>query len=130
MARAITTTLNPWLKHMLALRRIQLLEADIEIGELGPIILVESGNNLAAIEQAAGVPIATNLVDGAGWPDPDFVPNWEWCRLSRSGWAEAVFVTSDDGSGAVLFVPDYEGIDPTLLAIIHAFADRDGAEQP
>ncbi|PZU08517.1 hypothetical protein [Sphingomonas sp.] len=129
MARAIATALNPWLKHMLALRSIQLLEADIEIGELGPFIIVEPGDGLAAVETAAGIPIATNLVDGAAWPDPDFVPNWEWVR-SDHGWREIVFVTSDAGGGAILFVPDREGIDPTLLAIIRAFADRDTAEQP
>lgn len=130
MTRILATTLNPWLKHVLALRQIQLLEADVEIGELGPIIIVEPGDALPAIERTAGLPISMNLVDGATWPSPDFAPNWEWCRRSKNGWAEAAFVLSDDGAGAVLFVPDREGVDPTLLAIIRAFADRDSADQP
>jgi hypothetical protein len=105
MTRAIATSLHPWLKHILALRRIQLLEADVEIGELGPFIIIEQGDAVATIEKAARIPIATNLVDGAVWPSPDFVPSWEWALRHEGGW-ELSFVLADDGAGAVLFVPD------------------------
>jgi hypothetical protein len=129
MTRALATMTDQWLKRTLALRRIQLIDAEIEIGELGPFIIVEPGDPLKVIETATGIPIATNLIDGAVWPSPDFVPSWEWCR-SDEGWHELVYVLSDDGSGAVLFVPDREGIDPILSAIIRTFADQQSAERP
>ena len=90
------------------------------VGDLGPIVVVDTGDTLAAVEQAAGLPIATNLVDGLSFPDPDFMPSWEWCQEDH-GWFEALYVTSDDGSGAVLYVPDRDGIDPTLRAIVRTF---------
>lgn len=124
MTRALRTTLNPWLKRLLTLRRDQLGEDGIEIGGLGPVVIVEPSDTLDAIEQAIGVPIATNLVDGIAWPDPDYVPSWEWCQ-SDHGWYEIVYVLTDAGDGVVLLVPDRDGIDPILLAIIRTFADRD-----
>ena len=122
MARVLASTPDPWLKQMLTLRRDQHREADCDLGDLGPIVIVEPGDALSAIEQAAGVPIATNLVDGITFPDPAFMPSWEFCE-AHQGWHEIVYVTCDDGSGAVLFVPDRDGIDATLMAIIHAYGD-------
>ena len=121
MDRAINTTLNPGLRLLLVRRRDQLTGDDIQIGELGPMLIIEAGDTLEAIEAVAGLPIATNLVDGARFPDPDYVPSWEWVQ-SANGWHEIVYVTSDDGGGVILFVPEREGIDATLLAIIHTFA--------
>lgn len=118
MARA---TCNPWLRKRLALYAERLAEAGCSVGELGPVIIVEPGDTLSAIERAGGIVIGTNLVDGLAFPDPGFVPNWEACNGDH-GWYEIAFVSGDDGGGAVLFVPDRDGIDPALLAIIHAFA--------
>lgn len=122
MARAIAATRNFWLRHRLSLRNDQLFDAECVVGDLGPIIIVETGDALAEVERAAGVPIATNLVDCAVYPAPDYVPSWETCERDH-GWYEITYVTSDDGSGAVIFLPDRVGIDPTLRAIVHAYAD-------
>ena len=120
MARAKQTLLNPWLRRRLALRERQVFDAGCRVGDLGPIVVVQTGDTLAAVEAAAGLPIATNLVDGATWPSPDFVPSFEWAEQDH-GWHELVYVTSDDGSGAVVLVPDRDGIDPTLRAIVQTF---------
>ena len=122
MARARATILNPWLRRRLALRERQVFDAGCRVGDLGPIIVVQNHDPLSDVERAAGLPIATNLVDGAAYPDPDFVPSWEWCEGDH-GWFELLYVTSDDGSGAVLFVPDRDGVDATLRAIVRMFGN-------
>ncbi|KQM13897.1 hypothetical protein ASE49_12755 [Novosphingobium sp. Leaf2] len=108
MARALATYLNPWLLRRLVLYRDRLHEAGSDVGELGPVIIVDPGDTLQDIEKAAGIAIGG---------DPDM----EVCVLDN-GWAELVFVTSDDGSGAVILIPDREGIDPDLLAIVRTHA--------
>jgi len=122
MTRAIATTNNPWLRRRLLLRRDQLFDADCLVGDLGPLIVVLPGDTLADVERAAGLPIATNLVDGAVFPAPDYMPSWEACERDH-GWYEITYVLSDDGSGAVIFLPDRDGVDPTLRAIARAHAD-------
>ncbi|NYT40781.1 hypothetical protein HZY97_08440 [Sphingomonas sp. R-74633] len=122
MANALATYINPSLRRRLARYGKRLDEAGCGVGELGPLLVIVAGDQLEAIEQAAGIPIATNLVDGARFPDPAYVPSWEYCEADQ-GWYEVAYVTSDDGSGAVLLIPDRDGIDPTLIAIIRAFAD-------
>ena len=123
MANAVATILNPWLRDHLILRREQLFDAECEVGDLGPIIVVDAADALSSIERAAGVPIATNLVDGAVFPDPEYMPSWETC-YGDHGWYEITYVTSDDGGGAIIFVPDREGIDTTLRAIVQTYADK------
>lgn len=123
MARAKASIMNPWLKRRLMLRHRQLYDAGCAVGDLGPIVIVQTGDTLADTERAAGVPIATNLVDGAIFPAYDFEPSWEACEGDH-GWYEITYVTCDDGSGAVIFVPDREGIDLTLRSIIQAYADK------
>lgn len=120
MALILATDIDPQLQGHLLLRQRQFHQDGIEIGDLGPFVIVEPGDHLNAIEEAAGVRIAMNLVDQHRWPDPSYLPSWEWCRLDL-GWREIVYVTSDDGSGVVLFVPDRDDIDPSLLAIIRTF---------
>lgn len=84
-------------------------------------VVAEPGDPLLDLEEALGVPVATNLVDGARYPDPDFAPGWEWHAL-HPGWHELAYVLSDDGGGALLFVPaDMVGVDPVLAAVLDAF---------
>ena len=104
MAHVLAITLNPWLRRRLLLHREQHREAGCDIGELGPILLIEPGDSLASIEQAAGTTVASG---------------WEYHQADH-GWHEFVFVTSDDGAGAVLFIPDRDDMDAALLAIISA----------
>lgn len=100
--------MNPWMLRRLEQYRDRLQEADCDVGELGPVIIVDSGDTLAAIEKAAGV-----ILGGDAEPE---------VAILDHGWAEIVFVTSDDGSGAVILVPDSEDIDPDLLAIVRTYA--------
>lgn len=118
MALALASPIDTDLKRLLALRRDQLLACDgYDLGELVHLIVAEPFDTLAAIEGAAGVPLATNLVDGSKFGEPGFTANFEY--VARHGeWFEAVMILSDDGFGIVLFVPDRSDIDPTVLGLV------------
>ena len=81
-------TLDPHLRAVLARRSGQLggTGADFHV--------VQPGDALADAEAAVGWPVA---LDGA--------PCWEWTERHPGGWAEVVFVLSDDGPAQVLLVP-------------------------
>lgn len=102
--RTTASTLNPWLKQRLTHWRGWLAEAGCEIGDLGPIIIVENGDTIDAVERHALVTLSGD-------------PGWETC-IEEHGWHEFVFVTADDGSGAIILIPDRDGIDPALRAIV------------
>ena len=107
MDLALASALNPAIKALLIMRRDQLLSdtgGEYDIGELAHWIIVAPGDPLAAIETAAGYPIA---------PDPP----WEWV-LDHGGIMEAPIIVSDDGMGVVLIVPDEQGVDLLLLSLL------------
>jgi hypothetical protein len=118
LARVFTGMLDPLLRSLLTARRDQWLDgADFDLGELVHVIIVQHGDTLAAVEAEAGVPIATNLVDGSRLGDPDFVTSFEWVER-HAGWLEAVMILSDDGFGLALFVPDLIEIDPEITLLL------------
>jgi hypothetical protein len=102
------------IRHLLEQRREQLAEFG-EPADLGGFYIIEPGDTLPAIEQSIGFPIATRF------PDPAFVPTWEWIENHGTFW-EAPFVLCDDGSGFLLLVPDRPDIDAELLALMRAYA--------
>ncbi len=118
LARAFTGMMDPVLRSLLTTRRDQWLDgADIDLSELVHVIIVQHGDTLAAVEAEAGVPIATNLVDGSRLGDPAFVTSFEWVQR-HPGWLEAVMILSDDGFGIALFVPDLIEIDPAITLLL------------
>lgn len=119
MARALATFQDPWLKLRLSQYRDRLLEADCEVGDLGPVIVADPGDTLAAVEQAAGASLSVRP---------------EYCEADHSGY-ELAYVTDDFGAGAVLLVPGRDDIDPALLETVRAHAltastHHDHADQP
>ncbi len=93
---------DPTLRSLLDLRRDQLIEHG-ELSELGCIVIIQPGDTLEAVEAAVSFPIATNIIDGIRFPDPAFMPAWEWTLRHGIYW-EVAYVLSDDGSGFVLIV--------------------------
>jgi hypothetical protein len=123
MARALASQLDVNLKRLLALRRDQLLEHDgYDLGDLAHFLVAEPGDTIAELEGEAGVAIASNLVDGTRFGDPDFTDNFEFVQEHDRGWLEAVTILSDDGFGVALIVGDCPGTDPTLLALLRQHA--------
>jgi len=107
LALALDSPIDPKLKHLLALRRNQLLTdtgSDHELGDLVHFVVAEPFDTIAAIETGIGFPLFTE-------------PAFEWVR-DHGGWLEGVVILSDDGFGIALFVPDAKGLDPRILSIL------------
>lgn len=111
MARALDSPIDLRTKRLLAFRRDQLAEYEgCELGNLAHWIIVAPGDQLTAIEGAAGFSIS---------PDPPF----EWV-LDHDGIMEAPTILSDDGFGVVLIVPDEQGIDDVLRSLLRRDATK------
>ena len=109
MARALERPIDEDLRRLLTLRRDQLARnSDDDLGTLALFIVVAPGECIFTIEAAAGYPVITTAA-------------FEW--VQRHGhWFEAVAILSDDGFATVLLVPDYEGVDMSLLDLIRGDA--------
>ena len=121
MIRAADTYPDPTLRRLLSLRIAGLQPYGCDLAELVTFLVIEPGDTLTDVEGALGFSPLVNLVDGARFPDPEFMPSWEWVE-AHPGWFEAVFVLTDDGFGWVLFIADDPGVPGGLLAIARANA--------
>lgn len=110
-------------KRLLQQRTIELAAYEQDIGDLACFAIIEPGDTLPAIEAELNLPIATNLIDGSRYGDPDFTPCWEWI-MDHGGCWEMPFIMTDDGYGHVLIVPNSEGIDPELLSLCRYYTER------
>lgn len=122
MARVLSGPIDPDLKAIL-LDRLAILYpefSDWDLADLAHFIVVELGDNNAAIERELGFSPFVNLVDSARYPDPAFEPSWEFC-LARKGYYDLTFALSDSGPGLCLLVPDEDEIEPQLLELCRAF---------
>lgn len=123
LARAFEGALDPPLRRLLTLRRDQLIgDTDLDLSDIAHMIVVQRGDTLAAVEAEAGIPLATNLVDGSRYGEPGFTTSFEFVERHPGGWLEAVLILSDDGYGVALFVPDRIDTDPKLLLLLLAHA--------
>jgi hypothetical protein len=121
MERALSGPLDTTLKAMLLSRLRSLSEySDFNLSELVHFIIVEPGDTIAIVEYELGFSPFVNFVDGERYPSPAFTPSWEW--LTEKGrWIDTMWALSDSGFGIVLLVPDYEGIEPNLLAMLKTY---------
>lgn len=111
LARALDSPIHSTLKVLLRQRCEQLLAdtgGEYDLADLGQFLVVEPDDTVAELEATAGYPIVT-------------APAFEWVA-DHGGWYEAVTILADDGFGIVLFVPDIDGIDRSLLALIRDLA--------
>lgn len=121
MQRALSGPLDPDLRTIL-LDRLALLSefGDWDLNQLGHWFIVEPGDTVATIEADLSFSPWVNFVDGVRYPDPAFEPFWEWLN-AHGPWFELMFALSDSGFGIVLIVPDIEGVDPELLALLKSY---------
>jgi hypothetical protein len=89
-----------------------ILERYAEMMELATIYIIEPGDTLEALQAKRG------------WPLED----WEFIHHHASGWLEAVFIISDDGTGHVVLAHDNAETDQALLMCMIAGAVP--ADQP
>lgn len=122
----VASIANALMKRLAALRLNQLHSpGDPDTPDaLGCLIVVDVGDSIESLEDAAGYAILTSL-DGLAFGHPDFYPCTEILEKHHHENAcvyEVVFIGSDDGTFASLLVPDDEGIDTDLLAMCRSFA--------
>jgi hypothetical protein len=125
MARALSSSLDPHLKHLLQQRIEQLGDYEgYDPYDIVIIAIIEPPDRVVEIEAALGLPITTNLVDGSTFGEPHFEPSSEYIAR-HPGWYELVYVLRDDGAGIIIWIPDDDDIDAALLSLcrIHAQAD-------
>lgn len=122
MERAANTYPNLQLRHLLD-RRIKQLRRDCEcdLNQIVHFLVIEPGDTLPDAEAELGFPLLVNLIDGARFGEDGFTPSWEWIE-SHGFWFELAFILSDDGFGAVVFVPDSPDAPEELLRLCRTFA--------
>lgn len=116
---------NPAIRFLVDRRLRQLNSPDGPDVPDATFIVVEAGDAVSAIEQAAGFPVLHGLFDDLPFGHPDFYPCFEFLEEHHHEHQhifEMVFIGNDDGAATAIFVPDEEGVDQDLLAMFHAFA--------
>ena len=91
-------------------------------GELVFFVVVQPGDDIAAVDVALGFPVMANRFDGTTFGKPGFTPSWDVLE-EHAGFYELVYVLSDDGSGVTVFVSKTDGVSPELLSMCRQFAD-------
>ncbi|TNE41647.1 MAG: hypothetical protein EP321_03235 [Sphingomonadales bacterium] len=94
--------------------------ARLDLLYLGPILVIAPGDTEQDIINEIGFSPLVNMVDGERFPSSEFTPNWEWIALT-DGWFEQVYVTCNDGSGVMIFIPDDDRIDADLIALCRRY---------
>lgn len=115
----IATTFHPdaFLRALLSSRMAQLSQAEaFDTEGLVHFIVFEPGDTLADLKATLGFSPFQNLVDGSCFGQSDFTPSWEWIAR-HDGWFELVWIFSDWGNGAILFVQAAEGVAEELLSL-------------
>lgn len=123
---AIATITNPAIQQLVALRVHQMNSTDALDTEAVEFIVVEPGDAVSDIEQAAGFPILSSLFDGLPYTHVDYVHPFEFIeRHSHENTIifELLVITADSGAGTALFVPDEEGVEANLLSMLRKFAN-------
>lgn len=118
---------NLAIRELVALRMEQLHSPDDELdGEPIALIVVEAGDSVLAIENAAGLPfLSAGLFDDLPFDHPDYVPPTEFIERHNHDNAiifELFFTASDSGAGTALFVSDEENGQADLLAMCRSWA--------
>lgn len=117
---SITDLQRPTLHHLLT-ERIQDAIA-CGLADLTHIIVVQPGDTEADFIREAAFSPFRNTISETRFGDPDFEPPWCWLdRLDGWGW-EAIHTVGNSGFAFIILVPDIDGIDPTLLALLREFS--------
>jgi hypothetical protein len=115
---------HPGIRQLVSLRFQQLAPSATPAAPC-EFIVVEGGEAVSEIEQAAGIPILMSLFDDLPFDHPDFYPCSDILEAHQNEHTciyEMVFIGNDDGAATAIFVPDDDGIDAGLLALCRSFA--------
>ena len=90
--------------------------------ELVFFVVVQTGDDIGAVDAALGFAVMANRFDGIAFGEPGFTPSWDALE-EHAACFELVYVLSDDGCGITVFVTKAEGVPAELLAMCRQFAD-------
>jgi len=122
MERAAATHPDPELRRLLAERMHQLRSNyDGELEEIVHFLIVEPGDTPREVEAELGFSPLRNVVDGACFGDPEFTPSWEWIQC-HGRWFELVYILSDDGFGAIIWIANGPGTEFDLHSLCLEYA--------
>lgn len=92
-----------------------------DFGDLVFFLVVQSGDDLHAVDACLGFPAMVNRFTGIAFGHADFTPSWDVFQ-EHTGWFELVFVLGDDGCGVTTFVSKEDGTPSQLLAMCREHA--------
>jgi hypothetical protein len=108
MHKVADTHPDPRFRALLSMRLGQLDQGDgADLGELVRIVVFEAGDTLDGLNASLGF-------------NP-FQGGHEWIKR-HDGWWEVVWIFSDWGDGAILFVQAADGVEPRLIDMCKRWA--------
>lgn len=111
------------LRHLIEQRIREISEcAPWDANELGPFIVVESGDTATNLEVAMGFSILESIFDDTRFGDEDFSPSFEFAESHGNTLFELVYIVSDGGYGYDIFIPNLPSTDPVLLTFCQIYA--------
>ncbi len=123
---ATSQVTDPSIHELVSLRFRQILAGEpYDYDRHGYMVIVESGDTVAQLEQAVGLPILHDLFDDLPYGDPDFTPCFDILEehiYEQHRIYEMVFISNDDGFATTVLVQATEGIPGDLLALCRSFA--------
>jgi hypothetical protein len=117
----------PYLRALVLQRMTELFDDDEP--PLATIYVLERPTDLHELRTLLGFSILHNRSDGTAYGDPPFFPSFELIE-EHANCFEMVFVLSDDGAGALVFIPKDIDVDPQLLAMCRQYAVRSQETAP
>ncbi len=111
---ALTSPLPRRVRHVLSLRA--------DLIDIATFVVAAEGDDVSTIETAVGIPLVPNAIGNSSNDNEDFFPLFEWV-LDHNGAFEAPIITSDDGTGFILLVPDCDLVPSTLTATLRRFSE-------
>ena len=113
---------DPFIRALIATRFEALADEGVADEDLAEYIIVETGDQISALEAAGGIWITSSPFSDARYGDEDFAPCFEMLEAHVGHCFEMVHVLNDSGFAVITLVPDAPGIDEELLQFCRKFA--------
>jgi hypothetical protein len=121
MQAALAQPMDPALHRLLSDRVADAVACGCE--HLTHLIICEPGDTEADFLREAGFSPFYNPLSGWRYGDACFSPHWDWAD-HHDGWFEWLTCIGNDGFARIVLVPEVEGIDPALLAMLREHLDE------
>jgi hypothetical protein len=116
---ALRLPLDPYL-HTLLVDTWRRAEAP-DLLNLTHILVIQSGDGEASIEEAIGFSPLVNPIDGARFGTAPFQPYWSW-HQDLDGWYEMIVAVGDSGFAFIVLIAKAKGVWPELLQLCEQYS--------